>query len=188
MAKAVALASALCILAIATFANAHHDFNVEGDVYCDPCRVQFETELARRLVDSCEEGAVREVGLGALNEIPSQHQLMMEGRSANVRLECRHADTKAVTYSLDGVTGPNGQYSLPVVGDHGDEICEVSVVKSPSDDCNEPLGDKSRVVLASNDGMHSGFRFANAIGFQTKTALPQCGPVLFNMGVVVGSQ
>ncbi|CAA0816344.1 Pollen Ole e 1 allergen and extensin family protein [Striga hermonthica] len=158
MAKAVALASALCILAIATFANAHHDFNVEGDVYCDPCRVQFETELARRLV------------------------------GANVRLECRHADTKAVTYSLDGVTGPNGHYSLPVVGDHGDEICEVSVIKSPSDDCNEPLGDKSRVVLASNDGMHSGFRFANAIGFQTKTALPQCGPVLFNMGVVVGSQ
>lgn len=51
MAKAVALVSALCILAIAAIAHGHNGevFNVEGDVYCDPCRVQFETVLAQRL-------------------------------------------------------------------------------------------------------------------------------------------
>ncbi|GER29166.1 pollen Ole e 1 allergen and extensin family protein [Striga asiatica] len=161
MAKVVALASALYILALAAISNAHNNlflFNVEGDVYCDPCRVQFETELSQKLV------------------------------GATVRLECRHADTKTVIYSLEGITGPNGHYNLSVVGDHGDEICEVSVVNSPNNECNEPLGEKSRVVLSNNDGMHSTVRIANAIGFQTKTALPQCGPVLFNMGVVVESR
>ncbi|KAL6553499.1 hypothetical protein OROGR_007341 [Orobanche gracilis] len=158
MAKVVALVSALCILAIATVASAHRTFNVEGDVYCDPCRVQFETELSQRLT------------------------------GATVRLECRHPDTKAVTYSVEGVTGPHGHYSLKVVGDHGDDICEISAVKSPRADCTEPLGvvEKSRVVLTANDGMHSAVRFANPLGFQTKTALPACGPVLFNMGVLVG--
>lgn len=51
MAKAIALVSALCIVAlVATVAHAHNQvFNVEGDVYCDPCRVQFQTELSEKL-------------------------------------------------------------------------------------------------------------------------------------------
>ncbi|KAK6154280.1 hypothetical protein DH2020_008528 [Rehmannia glutinosa] len=160
MAKAVALVSALCILAIAAVAHGHQQsFNVEGDVYCDPCRVQFETELAQRLT------------------------------GATVKLECRDLETKALTYSTEGVTGANGHYSLKVVGDHANAICEVGVVKSPRPDCSEPLGDleKSRVVLTANDGLHAAVRFANPIGFQTKTAIPQCGPVLYNLGVLVGN-
>ncbi|KAL3631464.1 hypothetical protein CASFOL_024448 [Castilleja foliolosa] len=160
MAKLVALVSSLCILAIATLASAHghRTFNVEGDVYCDPCRVQFETELSQRLV------------------------------GATVHLECRHRDTKEVTYSVDGVTGVNGHYSLQVIGDHGEDECEISAVKSPRPDCSEPMGfiEKSRVVLTANDGMHAAVRFANPLGFQTKTALPACGPVLFSLGVLVG--
>ncbi|KAI3466048.1 hypothetical protein Pfo_022711 [Paulownia fortunei] len=159
MAKSVALASALCFLAIATVAHSHLQevFNVEGHVYCDPCRVQFETELAQRLT------------------------------GATVRLECTDLETKAVTYSADGVTGADGHYSLKVVGDHQDDICEVRVVKSPREDCIEPMGDfeKTRIVCTDNSGMHNAVRFANPIGFMTKTAVPQCGPVLFNLGVLL---
>merc|ERR1711925_38386 len=51
MAKAVSLVSVLCILAFATVAHCHAPevFNVEGDVYCDPCRVQFETKLSHKI-------------------------------------------------------------------------------------------------------------------------------------------
>ncbi|KAK6132606.1 hypothetical protein DH2020_033708 [Rehmannia glutinosa] len=134
MAKAVALVSALCILAIAAAAHGHQQsFNVEG---------AFTVTLAVF--------------------------------SATVKLECRDLETKALTYSTEGVTGANGHYSLKVVGDHANAICEVGVVKSPRPDCSEPLGDleKSRVVLTANDGLHAAVRFANPIGFQTKTAIP----------------
>lgn len=45
MAKAIMLLSALCIVALANFANCHHPetFDVEGMVYCDTCRVRFVT-------------------------------------------------------------------------------------------------------------------------------------------------
>lgn len=46
MARAAYLISALCILAVAT---ASEVFNVEGDIYCDPCRVQYETPLSKKL-------------------------------------------------------------------------------------------------------------------------------------------
>ncbi|KAL7103716.1 hypothetical protein ACP275_08G196900 [Erythranthe tilingii] len=159
MAKTVALISALCFLAAAVVVHGHQTehFNVEGDVYCDPCRVQFETVLAQRLI------------------------------GATVRLECRDLIKKAVTYSVEGVTGFNGHYSLPVVGDHQNEICEVAVVKSPRPDCIEPMGDfaKSRISCTTNDGTHAAVRFANPIGFMTGAAVPQCTPVLFDLGVLV---
>lgn len=51
MAKAVGLVFALCIAAIAAVAHGQQQevFHVEGDVYCDPCRVQFVTELSQKL-------------------------------------------------------------------------------------------------------------------------------------------
>ncbi|PIN16566.1 hypothetical protein CDL12_10791 [Handroanthus impetiginosus] len=157
MAKAVALV--LCILAFATIGHGHQQgvFNVEGDVYCDPCRVQFETELSKRLI------------------------------GATVRLECRNLDTNAVTFTKEAVTGANGHYSLQVEGDHENDSCEVSVVKSPREDCSTPMDDfdKAKIVCSDNTGMHSTVRFANPIGFMTKTALPQCGPVLYNLGILL---
>lgn len=48
MAKTVGLIFTLCFLALANV-HAHEVFNVEGDVYCDPCRVQFVTDLSKKM-------------------------------------------------------------------------------------------------------------------------------------------
>lgn len=51
MAKVVALiASALCILALAGVAQSQQDeFVVKGQVYCDTCRVLFQTKLSKNV-------------------------------------------------------------------------------------------------------------------------------------------
>ena len=48
MAKAFALVSALCFLALASVAHAQMGkaFKVYGMVYCDPCKVEFQTRLS----------------------------------------------------------------------------------------------------------------------------------------------
>ncbi|CAA0808555.1 Pollen-specific protein-like [Striga hermonthica] len=152
MAKATRLVSALCILAFAAIAQCHkhEEFTVEGDVYCDPCRVQFQNALSDKLS-------------GAL-----------------VKLECVNLDTKAVTYSVEGVTDGNGKYSLKVSGDHENDSCYVTALKSPKPECSEPLTDVqlSLVVLTENIGIHSDVRFANPIGFMTKDPHPQCISIL----------
>ncbi|CAI9754966.1 unnamed protein product [Fraxinus pennsylvanica] len=111
MAKAVSLVSALCILAFATVAHCHAPevFNVEGDVYCDPCRVKFETKLSHKIA------------------------------GATLKLECSDPITRNVTYSVEGVTDSNGHYKLNVKGDHGDSICEVRLTESPEAECNVPM-------------------------------------------------
>ncbi|KAK6134677.1 hypothetical protein DH2020_031602 [Rehmannia glutinosa] len=152
MAKAVALVSAICILALATIAQSHkHEvFKVEGDVYCDPCRVQFQNALSQKLA------------------------------GATVRLQCSNIETKAVTYTVEGVTDSNGHYSLQVTGDHENDTCDVKAIKSPRPDCSEPLTDvaESRIVITENIGIHTDVRFANPIGFMTKEANPQCISVI----------
>ncbi|XP_073053840.1 anther-specific protein LAT52-like [Primulina eburnea] len=152
MAKVVALVSAICItLAISTIAHGHDQvFNIEGDVYCDPCRVQFQTTLSQKLP------------------------------GATVRLVCTDDVTGKVTYDVQGVTNADGHYSLQVVGDHENDMCEVTPVKSPLEDCNEPMTEveKSRIVCTENSGMHTTVRFANPLGFMTKNIHAQCPGVL----------
>ncbi|KAK3012519.1 hypothetical protein RJ639_008005 [Escallonia herrerae] len=158
MAKAIALiVSALCILAIADFAHAHEQYHVQGQIYCDTCRVQFATRIAEPI-----EGAA-------------------------VRLECRKRDgSENVTYSVEGVTDAEGLYHLPVEGEHEDEICEVILVKSPREDCSEQMDEfnRARVVCSSNSGIDNAgqVRYANALGFMIKEALPGCKQVLDELG------
>ncbi|PIN20868.1 hypothetical protein CDL12_06425 [Handroanthus impetiginosus] len=150
MAKAVALVSALCILAMASITHSHKVFKVEGEVYCDPCRVQFKTELSEKLP------------------------------GATVKLECNNIDTKAVTYSVEAATDSNGRYSLQVEGDHENDICQVKAIKSPKADCSELMSDivESKIECTENSGIHTDVRYANPIGFMTKESLPQCLSVL----------
>ncbi|KAB2032291.1 hypothetical protein ES319_D05G363200v1 [Gossypium barbadense] len=77
-----------------------------------------------------------------------------------------------------------GGYKIEVKGDHEDEICEVSLVKSPRADCNEPteVWRKARVVLTKADGVSGIYRFANNLGYMKKEALPECKKVLTEMG------
>ncbi|KZV54185.1 hypothetical protein F511_36904 [Dorcoceras hygrometricum] len=152
MAKVVALVSAICIiLAISTVAQSHDQvFNIEGDVYCDPCRVQFQTTLSQKLP------------------------------GATVRLVCTDEVTRKVTYDVEGVTNADGHYSLQVVGDHENDICEVTPIKSPRAECSDPLTEvqKSRIVCTENSGMHTAVRYANPLGFMTKDIHAQCPQVL----------
>ncbi|KAL3508759.1 hypothetical protein ACH5RR_028160 [Cinchona calisaya] len=159
MAKAVAIVSAICFLALASFATAQLGpvFNVEGEVYCDPCRVEFQTSLSKGL-----EGAA-------------------------VRLECRERDTGVVTIQSETVTGKDGKYNLKTGGDHEEEICEVVALKSPSEKCNvsfERADSKARVLLTQNNGVQGTDRYANALGFKTAQADEECKAVLEELGIV----
>ncbi|MCE3049212.1 Anther-specific protein lat52 [Datura stramonium] len=128
MAKAILVLSALCcILAFANFAQCNEHFKVEGSVYCDTCRVQFQTRLSEYI-----EGTW-------------------------VRLVCRDIVTEQVKYEAEALTDKNGKYTIAVVGDHENELCDVEVVKSPREDCKDPaIGfENSRAVCSGNVGMHN---------------------------------
>lgn len=187
MAKAIALVSALCIVAlVATVAHAHNQvFNVEGDVYCDPCRVQFQTELSEKLPGNiyihsatiCWDSALCRLKKNKKHVI---YLLRFDYAGATVRLECKNEVTKALSYSVEGVTDVNGKYSLQVHGDHQGDECIVRAIRSPRADCVEPLSevDGARIVCTENIGIHSGVRYANPIGFMTKEGDPKCMSVL----------
>ncbi|PHU07430.1 Anther-specific protein LAT52 [Capsicum chinense] len=156
MAKAILVLSAVCsILTFANFAQCHEFFNVEGSVYCDTCCVQFKTRLSEPI-----EGAV-------------------------ARLACRDIVTEKVKYVTEAVTDKNGKYTMKVEGDHENELCDVAVVHSPREDCNEPglSFDSARVVCSKNVGIPNPTRYANPLFFMQKAALPGCKDVLDELGL-----
>ncbi|KAE8663450.1 Anther-specific protein LAT52 [Hibiscus syriacus] len=161
MAKASLMAlvlKAVCISCLSSFALAAEKLNVVGKVYCDTCRVEFETKLSEPI------------------------------SGATVKLECKKEKDDAVTFSREAVTNATGGYNIPVEGDHDEEICSVRVDKSPRPDCNERMEawEKSRVELSGNDGLADPTRTANNLGFKKKEALPGCTQVLKEMGFPMG--
>ncbi|XP_059663980.1 anther-specific protein LAT52-like [Cornus florida] len=159
MAKAVAvIASAFCLLAVSGLAHGidktkDSKFTIEGKVYCDPCRVQFITKLSK----------------------------LLEG--AEVILECRNAETGNVTYSVKGISGKDGNYTLKAEGDHGDEICEMAVVSSPQPDtCGEAMDEVAPVTLTDIES-NSDIRYANYIGFMKKDPDAECTQMLEELGI-----
>ncbi|GFZ12400.1 hypothetical protein Acr_23g0007850 [Actinidia rufa] len=159
MAKAVALiaASALCVLALASLVQCHNEvFTVEGQVYCDTCRVLFETKVSEYIA------------------------------GADVKLQCRSRVDDSVTLTMTGTTDKDGFYRLSVSGDHEDEICEVTAISSPNPDCNETVPEIStaKVGLSKNSGILSTSRYCNSIGFVKKESLSTCIKVLDDMGFV----
>ncbi|TMX00693.1 hypothetical protein EJD97_000313 [Solanum chilense] len=156
MAKAILVLSALCsILAFANFAQCQEAFKVEGTVYCDTCRVQFQTRISEYI-----EGA-------------------------KVKLTCRDMETEKVTYTAEALTDKNGKYTIEASGDHEKELCDVGVVQSPREDCKDPaIGfENSRVVCSNNVGMHNPTRYANPLFFMKKETLPNCKDVLDELGL-----
>ncbi|KAK8647825.1 hypothetical protein V6N13_121552 [Hibiscus sabdariffa] len=163
MAKASEIALlyfALCVSSSLSFAYGKGapkpgKFVVIGRVYCDTCRVEFETKLSEPI------------------------------SGATVVLECRNRTTGSYTYrSLNLLTDKDGYYKIQVEGEFGDSDCDVSLVKSPRPDCSEPteVWRKARVVLSAEDGISSDIRFANNLGFKKKEALPECKKILTEMG------
>ncbi|KAK8660178.1 hypothetical protein V6N13_051112 [Hibiscus sabdariffa] len=145
---------AICLWSLISFALAADKFNVVGKVYCDTCRVEFETKLSE--------------------PIPG----------AWVKLECRKVNDEVVTLSREAVTNATGGYNIPVEGEHEEQICEVRVDKSPRADCNEKMEawEKAQVQLSSQDGLAQPIRTANNLGFRKKEPLPGCAQLLKKMG------
>ena len=105
-----------------------------------------------------------------------------------VRLECRETEGGSVTYEEEASTDGSGTYKIAVEGDHEDEICEVSLVKSSLPECSqiskEPFSKASaRVSLTFNNGMATPVRQANPLGFLAANPLPDCPQVLRDLGI-----
>ncbi|KAK6932674.1 hypothetical protein RJ641_002298 [Dillenia turbinata] len=153
----ILLAAALCVLSCIGAAKAHEpSFHVEGQVYCDTCRMRFPTRISEYIPD------------------------------ATVQLECKNRTTEVITYTQEAKTDKNGKYRIPVHGDHEEEICEVVLKESPRDDCKELGGgwggNRARISLAANSGIISDAREANPLCFMKKETLPECAEVLQELG------
>ncbi|CAK9148139.1 unnamed protein product [Ilex paraguariensis] len=157
---AILFTTALCFFSLIGIVQCRDaHFFVEGQVYCDPCRAQFMTRLSE----------------------------FMPG--AKVRLECRANEGGQLTYSIEGVTDKSGTYSLPVEGEHEEDICEILLVKSGKPECSEsgPKGwqrEAARITLTVNSGIASEVRHANPLGFLTKEAKPECSEVFKELNMI----
>ncbi|KAM7251976.1 hypothetical protein ACFE04_023859 [Oxalis oulophora] len=154
--SALSVTLLLCFSSFVVLASAHrgNDFLfVEGKVYCDTCRVYFETRLSNFLT------------------------------GAQVKLECRERNNETVTLTMNGTTDKDGSYSFAVNGEHEEEICEVSLVKSPDSECAEISDEKARVVITKNVGVVDPVRFANPISFMRTQAVANCTQVLNELGL-----
>ncbi|CAK9311242.1 unnamed protein product [Citrullus colocynthis] len=158
MAKSIILlVSALSLMSLLNLASSEKDrFFVEGKVYCDTCRVQFFTKVSK----------------------------FLEG--ATVKLVCKEIEGGSVTFSKEAVTDKTGSYSIEADGDHEEELCEVSLVKSNDSDCDEISLEKyehmARVSITNNSGITNPVRLANPLAFMKKDKLPECKEVLRELG------
>ncbi|KVI12392.1 anther-specific protein LAT52-like [Cynara cardunculus var. scolymus] len=129
-------------------------FIVQGKVYCDPCRIQFPTKISYPLPNT------------------------------KVSLLCHKEETDEETYRLEGTSDDKGKYTLKAVGDHADEVCEISVSESPDPKCPELMDDENhvRVSLTNKQGAKGNARLANPLGFMVTDADPRCKEVLDELG------
>ncbi|XP_074589750.1 major pollen allergen Lol p 11-like [Curcuma longa] len=160
MAKHLILASAAlfavaCVLPSIAFAargvaGVKPGFVVQGRVFCDTCRAGFETPASTYVT------------------------------GAKVKVECRQKATGETTSSFEGTTDHTGTYNILVAGEHEDEMCESMLVSSPESGCKATLQgrEKAPVFLSSNNGIASATRYANSLGFQKDTPLPECAQLL----------
>lgn len=99
---------------------------------------------------------------------------------AKVRIECKDRDSLQLVYSVEGVTDSSGTYEVVIEDDHGDQMCDAILVKSPQANCAkvDPGRDRSRLSLTRNNGVVSNTRFANAMGFMQDEPASGCTQVL----------
>lgn len=99
---------------------------------------------------------------------------------AKVRIECKDRDSLQLVYSVEGVTDSSGTYEVVIEDDHGDQMCDAILVKSPQANCAkvDPGRDRSRLSLTRNNGVVSNTRFANAMGFMQDEPASRCTQVL----------
>ncbi|CAL0318582.1 unnamed protein product [Lupinus luteus] len=125
-------------------------FIVKGRVYCDPCRLGFETPITTYI-----PGAV-------------------------VILQCKDKITNKIVYKKLVSTDSSGSYTITVDAFHENQICDAKLVTSPVHHCNEPTPgrDQSPVILNRQNGIITDHRFVNNIGFITKEVASGCAQIL----------
>lgn len=145
----VAVFVLLPILSNALFKG--NPFCVKGGVYCDTCRVGYETYASKKLA------------------------------GAMVELVCKKSDgSDTITYRQKCSTDSKGEYQMFVPYDAGDEICDMILLHSPDGTCATPDAgrDRARVCLTRNNGIASDVRFANNLGYVQDVPLAQCPQIL----------
>ncbi|KAK8589003.1 hypothetical protein V6N13_087889 [Hibiscus sabdariffa] len=147
----------VCISSSFSFAQelTPNKFTVVGHVYCDTCRVEHETKLSEPII------------------------------GATVKLVCNNqTDNTPIFQTPEITTGAKGEFRIHAPGEYENSACDVNLMKSPRQDCNEPAESlsKSRVVLTTNnaakEGVTSIITCANNLGFKRKEALPECKQAL----------
>ncbi|KAK5813067.1 pollen allergen Sal k 5.0101-like [Gossypium arboreum] len=91
---------------------------------------------------------------------------------------------KSYTYrSKHIVTDKKGNYEIEVPGDYKESDCDVILVRSSRQDCNDPTGRwrKTKMVLTISGGVKGNVRAAKSLGFKKRTPLPGCNKVLKGM-------
>lgn len=99
---------------------------------------------------------------------------------ARVRIECKDRNSLQLVYSVEGVTDSTGTYKISIADDHGDQMCDAVLVKSPQPDCAKVDAgrDRSRLSLTRSNGLVSDTRFANAMGFMKDEPASGCTQLL----------
>jgi hypothetical protein len=142
----------MLLLAVLAAAGAMAEgFTVTGEVYCDPCRAGFKTNVSTPLA------------------------------GAGVKLECRPFLNGPESLKADATTNAYGWYKLEVEQDLQEDICEVMLARSPDPACSEidEFRDRARVPLTKNNGIkQNGVRYGNPIAFLRKEPLEECGLIL----------
>uniref|UniRef100_A0ACD5UP67 Uncharacterized protein n=1 Tax=Avena sativa TaxID=4498 RepID=A0ACD5UP67_AVESA len=126
------------------------DYIITGRVYCDTCRVGFETNLTQYI------------------------------KGAKVKLECRHFETNVVDRTIQAETDENGTYNIELKDSHVEDICDIVLVHSPRADCHEiqELRDRAPVLLTRNVGISDNLRLASSLGYLKDVPLPACPGLL----------
>ncbi|KAK4758327.1 hypothetical protein SAY87_019628 [Trapa incisa] len=153
MAKFVLLFALLALAGISSAVarhRRHHALVVRGRVYCDPCRAGFETSASTFIA------------------------------GAKIKVECRNRQSMELLYSQEATTDLTGTYTIPVLEDHHDELCDAMLISSPHPTCRIPSEgrDKARVILTRNNGIATDERFVNNMGFMTNQPLAGCTQIL----------
>ncbi|KAL6197253.1 hypothetical protein ACLB2K_032862 [Fragaria x ananassa] len=156
----IILASALCLLSLidSAYSEEKAKLQVEGVVFCDSCRIQFVTRIDKLI------------------------------QGAKVKLECKDLDSGSITYSKEAETNEQGRYSIEVDSDHEEEECEVVLVSSPDEDCNQISHElhqqiSARISLTQHNGIAGPVRIPNPLGFMKKEPAPECPQVLKELGL-----
>ncbi|GAB2284405.1 hypothetical protein Dimus_018859, partial [Dionaea muscipula] len=93
------------------------EFFVEGMVYCDTCRVQFEPAVSEPL------------------------------NGVKLLLECKSRSNGTVRFTMTNTINRDCTYSIRVLGDHEDDLCAVILNGSSTEHCSEIMSRRDHDLI-----------------------------------------